>query len=205
MNRRGFLKASSGALAVLPACIARPMPVRSPFASAIPDEETAGALVNDVHSQLNATRVDAIVKPRDADELIAALGCARSAGRPVSVAGGRHAMGGQQFGEAHLLVDTRALNRVLAFDAEHGSITVEGGIQWPELIDFLNREQDGHDRQWGIYQKQTGADRLSLGGALACNAHGRGLTLKPIVQQVASFDLVDASVAVVTGSRAEDP
>src|SRR2546425_690914 len=93
MNGRGFLKASSGALAVLPACIARPMPVRSPCASAIPDEETAGALVNDVHSQLNATRVDAIVKPRDVDELIAALGRARSAGRPVSVAGGRHAMG----------------------------------------------------------------------------------------------------------------
>ena len=204
MNRRSVLKASR-ALAVLPACIARPMPVRSPFASTIPDEETAGALVNDVHSQLNATRVDAIVKPRDADELIAALGCARSAGRPVSVAGGRHAMGGQQFGEAHLLVDTRALNRVLEFDAENGVITVEGGIQWPQVIEYLNREQDGRDRQWGIYQKQTGADRLSLGGALACNAHGRGLTLKPIVQQVESFDLVDASGAVRTCSRAENP
>ena len=46
------------------------------------------------------------------------------------------------------------------------------------------------DRQWGIYQKQTGADRLSLAGALACNAHGRGLNLKPIVDQVEAFDLV---------------
>ena len=32
--------------------------------------------------------------------------------------------------------------------------------------------------QWGIVQKQTGADRLSLGGALAANVHGRGLTLR---------------------------
>ena len=48
---------------------------------------------------------------------------------------------------------------------------------------------------WGIVQKQTGADRLSLGGALACNAHGRGLNLKPIVDQVESFDLLDATGA----------
>ena len=49
----------------------------------------------------------------------------------------------------------------------------------------------GRGRQWGIYQKQTGADRLSIGGALSCNAHGRGLNLKPIVQQVEAFDLLD--------------
>ena len=105
----------------------------------------------------------------------AAIAGATAAGRAISVAGGRHAMGGQQFGEGHLLVDMRDMNRVLAFDADNGSITVEGGIQWPALLDHLNRTQEGRDRQWGIYQKQTGADRLSIAGALSCNAHGRGL------------------------------
>ena len=104
-------------------------------------------------------------------------------------------MGGQQFGEGHLLMDMRDMNRVLAFDAENGSITVEGGIQWPQLLDHLNRTQEGRERQWGIYQKQTGADRLSLAGALSCNAHGRGLTLGPIVQQVESFDLARSRAA----------
>jgi FAD/FMN-containing dehydrogenase len=208
MNRREFLKASTAALAAWPAaaCIARPMPVRSPYASAIPDiEDGAGALVNDVHSQLNATRVGAIVKPHDVEELRAALARARSAGASVSVAGGRHAMGGQQFGEASVLVDTRGLNRVLAFDAESGVITCEGGIQWPQLIEHLTTVQDGRDRQWGIYQKQTGADRLSIGGALACNAHGRGLNLRPIVAQIDAFDLVDASGTSRTCSRTENP
>ena len=111
--------------------------------------------------------------------------------------------GGQQFGEAAILVDTRDLNRVLAFDAERGTITVEGGIQWPQLLEFLNREQDGRDRQWGIYQKQTGADRLSLAGALSCNAHGRGLNLKPIVDQVEAFDLVDHTGEIRTCSRSQ--
>jgi FAD/FMN-containing dehydrogenase len=208
INRRGFLIASTAvAAAPLGACIARPLPVRAPTASLIPVRET-GTLVNDVHSQLNATRVDRIVKPRAVEELQHAIAAARSAGKSVSVAGGRHAMGGQQFGDGTVLVDTRDLNRVLAFDAENGSITVEGGIQWPALLEYLNRANEacetGTDtggRQWGIYQKQTGADRLSLAGALSCNAHGRGLTLKPIVGQVLAFDLVDANGDVRTCSR----
>ncbi len=206
MNRRDFLRASSAALATLPiaGCVKHPMPVHSPYASAIPEHE-AGTIVNDVHSQLNATHVDSIVKPRDVAELRAAIVNARSAGKSISVAGGRHAMGGQQFGEASVLIDTRSLNRVLAFDDETGQITVEGGIQWPELVDYLNRTQEGRDRQWGIYQKQTGADRLSIAGALACNAHGRGLNLKPIVQQVEAFDLVDYTGEVRTCSRTGNP
>lgn len=204
MSRRDFLKTASASVAAAPiaACVTRPLPVRSPYASAIPNRDTA-LVVNDIHSQLNATRVAAIVKPREVEELQSAIVHARSSAQSVSIAGGRHAMGGQQFGEASVLIDTRALNQVVAFDAENGTITVEGGIQWPELIDYLNRAQEGRDRQWGIYQKQTGADRLSIAGALACNAHGRGLNLKPIVQQVEWFDLVDASGAIRRCSRTE--
>ena len=136
-----------------------------------------GLVVNDVHPQLTATRVAAIVQPRTIDELCEAVRDAQRSGRAVSIAGGRHAMGGQQFGESALLVDTRALDRVLDFDAERGIVTVEGGTEWPALIAHLNEVQVGRERQWGIYQKQTGADRLSLAGALSSNAHGRGLLI----------------------------
>lgn len=206
MNRRRFLQTSSLWLAALPAvrCVASPLPVRSPNASSIPDE-ASDTLVNDVHSQLNATRVDAIVKPATVEDVQAVIRSARAAGKSVSVAGGRHAMGGQQFGEAAVLVDTRALNRVLDFDRRRGVIDVEGGIQWPELLAYLSQAQEGEPSQWGIHQKQTGADRLSLAGALACNAHGRGLTLKPIIDQVESFDLVGPHGERLTCSRTERP
>jgi FAD/FMN-containing dehydrogenase len=205
MNRRTFLK-TSGALAVLPAtgCVtAVGMRVQSPYGSAIPPVG-AGLVVNDLHSQLNATRVDQIVKPRTVEELQAALMRARETGRSVCVAGGRHAMGGQQFGDAAVLIDTRALNRFVSLDAGNGVIDVEAGIQWPELIQHLAAAQEGQTKQWGIYQKQTGADRLSIGGALACNAHGRGLTLKPIVQQVDSLDVLDAHGEIRTCSRTQN-
>ena len=204
MNRRTFLE-SLGALAAVQAagCLVRPMPVGSPYGSAIPAEATS-LTVNDIHSQLNPTTVAAIRKPETIDDLRAALLAAQSAKRPVAIAGGRHAMGGQQFADGGLLVDTRALNRVLEFDAENGRVVVEGGIQWPALIGYLSSTQEGHPRQWGIYQKQTGADRLSLGGALSCNCHGRGLNLKPIVDQVMAFDLLGPDGEVRTCSRTQN-
>ena len=105
INRREFLRASVlAASAPLAACVARPMPVRTPNASLIPAHET-GTVVNDVHSQLNLTRVDRIVKPAGIADLQAAVSRAASEGRSVSIAGGRHAMGGQQFGDGSVLVD----------------------------------------------------------------------------------------------------
>ena len=76
-------------------------------------------------------------------------------------------MGGQQFGTGTILVDMTTMNRVLNFDAAKGEIEVEAGIQWPELFDYLLRVQAGQRQQWGIIQKQTGADRLSIGGSLS--------------------------------------
>jgi FAD/FMN-containing dehydrogenase len=181
-----------------------PMPAGAPDQSAIPACD-AGTIVNDVHSQLNETRVAAIVQPRGVDELRALVTAAARAGRSISIAGGRHAMGGQQFGAGTVLVDTRALDRVVAFDERAGRVTAEAGIQWPALLGFLDRAQVRSSRPWGIYQKQTGADRLSLAGALSSNVHGRGLTLKPIVDQVESFDLMRNTGDVVRCSRTEQP
>jgi FAD/FMN-containing dehydrogenase len=204
LDRRRFLAASAAGLAgPLAGCIARPMPVRSPYGSMLSDR-VEDTLVNDVHSQLNPTRVAAIVRPSTVDELGAAVARARRDGRSVCVAGGRHAMGGQQFVEAGVLIDTRSLDRVLAVDEERGIVRVEAGIQWPALIRHLDEVQAGKPHQWGIVQKQTGADRLSLGGALACNAHGRGLTLGPIVQQVEAFDLVGPDGALRRCARNEN-
>ncbi|HKA34560.1 MAG TPA: FAD-binding oxidoreductase [Candidatus Binatia bacterium] len=165
----------------------------------------AYSIVNDVQAQLNSTRVRSIVPVRSVDGLKAELQTARLAGRPLSIAGGRHAMGGQQFCAEATLLDMNGMNRVLNFDRTRGIIEVESGIQWPELVDYLITKQEGEERQWGILQKQTGTDRLSIGGALAANAHGRGLRFKPIISNVESFVLMDANGALRTCSRSENP
>ena len=100
-------------------------------------------------------------------------------------------MGGQQFASGGVLLDTQSYRAIRHFDRERGLIEVESGIQWPELIAWLVDHQIGAERQWGIRQKQTGADRLSIGGAVAANVHGRGLTLRPFVGDVESLTLID--------------
>jgi FAD/FMN-containing dehydrogenase len=158
--------------------------------------------VNDIHSQLNETSV-ADVAPVDSLEAIKRA--VASSPVPIAVCGGRHAMGGQQFCSGGLLLDTRPLKRVLDFDRETGVIEVEAGIQWPELLDYLrDTQQDGDAPAWGIRQKQTGADRLSIGGALAANVHGRGLAFPPIVGDVESFTLVGPDGELRTCSRDEN-
>ncbi len=161
--------------------------------------------VNDVHSQLNRTRVRGIAQPRSLRDLQRIIRSAAREGLAVSTAGGRHAMGGQQFAEGEQLIDTRGMNRILDFDQEVGLVEVESGIQWPQLVAGLAKAQAGQLSQWGIAQKQTGADRLSLGGALAANIHGRGLRMKPLIGDIEAFTLVDANGDVRRCSRWASP
>jgi FAD/FMN-containing dehydrogenase len=163
-----------------------------------------GVVVNDPHSQLNETRVKRILAPRTAHEVHAAVRAAASEGAAVSFCGSRHAMGGQQFGTDTLLIDLRSLNQVGSLDAERGTIQVDAGVEWPSLVSALVERQRGRSRQWGIAQKQTGADRLTIGGALSANAHGRGLKMAPFVSDIEAFELVDGSGALRRCSRTEN-
>jgi len=115
--------------------------------------KSPNTLLNDVQSQLNATRVCQIIRPRSIEEIETLLAAARRQRMTVSVAGGRHAMGGQQFAKDSLHVDTTQFNRVLQLDEKRGTATVESGIQWPALIEELHRRQPGSDQPWTIREK----------------------------------------------------
>ncbi len=191
--RRTFLKSASLAtLAATSGCFTL-------------SERKTPILVNDVHTQLNPTLVRDISPVGSLDDLRRIIRRARREHRPVSAAGGRHAAGGQQFAKDAELIDTRELRRVLHFDPEAGTIEVESGIQWPEFMAFLSRVRDGRRQAWTVAQKQTGTDRLSIGGTLSANAHGRGLSLPPFISNVESFVLMDANGDCHTCSRHEKP
>ncbi len=161
--------------------------------------------VNDLHSQLNATRVADLLHPASTAEVAAAVRAAAAAGQAVSLCGARHAMGGQQFGTDTVLLDLSRLTAIGPVDPARGLIEVGAGVMWPELITRLHAQQEGAATVWSIRQKQTGADRLTLGGALSVNAHGRGLRMKPFIDDVEAFTLVDAAGETRRCSRTENP
>ena len=187
MKRRDFLKTTAMAGVALP--LLRPAQLLA-----------AGEVVNDVHSQLNPTTVAEIIAPEDTGALLRALGYAKRMGQNISIAGARHAMGGQQFGTDTTLLDMRSMNKVLTLDAASKIVEVESGIMWPQLIAHINKNAPG----LCVIQKQTGADELTLGGALASNIHGRSLTKPPIISDIESFTLLTADEQLVTCSRDEN-
>ena len=160
--------------------------------------------VNDVHSQLNRTRVRELLTPRTREELAEIVRSASRKGLPISISGCRHSMGGQQFATDSICIDTRSLDRVVSFDQERGLIEVEAGIQWPKLIRAYLDAQGDSVKQWGIAQKQTGADTFTLGGSLSSNVHGRGLAMKPLISNIESFTLIDADGKSIRCSRNEN-
>lgn len=159
--------------------------------------------MNDVHSAMNETRIGRVVAPATVDEVVQCVQRARLDGAPLAIAGGRHAMGGQQFLTGGTVLDMRRLRRVRGFDADRGLLTVEAGATWPDVLRGYLTRPGG--RRWGIRQKQTGADRLTIGGAVAANIHGRCLTAPPLIGDIEALEVVAADGEVVRCSRTHCP
>jgi len=200
LSRREFLASSAALLA------ARALPAFT--------HESTPTVVNDIHSQLNPTRVSTILQPRSLADVQHIVRAAHKKNQPIAISGGRHAMGGQQFCVDTPLIDIRQLNQILHLDRETGILEVEAGIEWPQLIDgYLALQNAGSSiapanttrATWGISQKQTGADRFTISGTMAANAHGRALTKKPFISDLESFVLVDHAGEARTCSRTENP
>ncbi|MGQ0546413.1 MAG: FAD-binding oxidoreductase [Betaproteobacteria bacterium] len=161
--------------------------------------------VNDLHSGLTATLVWQVLTPGSVEDLRAAIKLARTEERPLCIAGSRHSMGQQGFATDGILLDMRKMNRVLGFDTGRGLIEVEAGMQWPQLMNELNIGQRGDDTPWAFAQKQSGGDRMTVGGSLSANIHGRGLAMTPFVGDIEAFRLLNARGELLRVTRGEHP
>lgn len=195
---------ASGLIGILPGGCVRQTTKPETKSDLVVVKEPGGVLVNDVHTGLNPTHVDRIVYPNSLEAIQETIRSARRDGKVICIAGARHSMGAQQFATEGVLIDTTALSQVLNFNPKEGTIEVEAGIQWPILIGHLLKAQEGQPKQWGIAQKQT-ADWLSMGGSLGSNIHGQGLQMKPFIQDIESFVLIDASGKEKRCGRQENP
>src|SRR5688572_24965372 len=175
----------------------------TPLNSAAGSEDN-GVELNDIHSQLNATKHSAVINPTSIEDIQFAIRDAQAKRHFISISGGKHSMGGQQFGMGTLHLSMSSFNQVIGLDAGKGIVEVQSGIQWPELVEWLSKNQNEPGTKWGIRQKQTGADRLSIGGALSSNIHGRGLAMRPMIDDVESFTLIDANGDLKTCNRLEN-
>jgi len=107
--------------------------------------------------------VDRVLVPTTIGEVVDAV---RSHPGPVSIGGGRFSQGGQTATERALQIDMRRFDDVLAFSKERKEITVQAGITWRKIQDYI----DPYDLSVRIMQTYA---NFTVGGSLSVNVHGR--------------------------------
>ncbi len=158
-------------------------------------------VVSDTHSRLNNVEHQKVISVKRSHDLVDALQQAQSKNTSVIVAGGRHSMGGQQLVQDGILIDSRNFNKIIAFDQVNGTVDVQPGIMWSELVVNLHELQRSSAQVYSIRQKPTGADDISIGGSLSSNIHGRGLKFGPFVQDIEEFRILLANGDRLTVNR----
>jgi FAD-linked oxidoreductase len=129
-----------------------------------------------------------IVRPRDRDELAAAIAAGAEAGNTVSVAGAGHS-----FTEAAMtdgtMIDVAALSGVIDADPSSGLVRVGAGT----VLADLNRELD----RLGLAMENLGdIDRQTIAGAISTGTHGTGAKLRNISAQVEAVEIVTTAGTV---------
>ena len=151
-------------------------------------------LVNDV-TQLNPARVVSELRPESIQEISFAVSNHTGS---ISVGGARHSMGGQIALDSTLHLDMRAYNKIISFSKEQKQITVESGVTWRAIQEYI----DPHDLSVSIMQTYA---NFTVGGSLSVNVHGRYIGQGAIVHSVLSLKLILSDGKIVNCSPEENP
>lgn len=106
---------------------------------------------------------------------------ARAQGRPVSIAGARHSMGGHTLTEGAIVLDMLGCNAIAVDD--RGRLRAQAGARWSDVVALLA------SRGRAPWVMQANHD-FTLGGTLGANAHGWQHDKPPFVSTVESYRVV---------------
>ncbi|MFC0182424.1 FAD-binding protein [Pseudarcicella hirudinis] len=95
------------------------------------------------------------------------------------------------------LVSLKELNKVVSLNAEARTVTVEGGIRYGDLAEFL--EAKGF-----ALHNLASLPHISVAGACATATHGSGVNNGNLAAAVSGFELVTAAGEIKTLSRDKD-
>jgi FAD/FMN-containing dehydrogenase len=153
--------------------------------------DRARALWNGAHDRLP----QAIVRPRGAVDVVAALGYAREHELAIGVRGGGHHVAGHACVDDGVVIDM-SLMRGVWVDRERRVVHVQGGALWADV--------DRATQQYGLAVpggtiSSVGVAGFTLGGGIGHLARAHGLSSDNLV----SVELVTAEGRVVTASAEE--
>ncbi|MBX7147551.1 FAD-binding oxidoreductase [bacterium] len=153
----------------------------------------AGPIINDI-TGLNPIEVNREIAPHSISEIQEAV---KNWDGKISIGGGRFSMGGQTASENALFINMREFNKVISFDASQKTITVEPGITWHKIQEYI----DPHNLSVRIMQTYS---NFTVGGSISVNVHGRYMGEGPLVKSLQSIKVVLADGSLVSASPTEN-
>ena len=151
--------------------------------------------INDV-TGVNRTAIYGILQIKTEDDLRNALRFARQQNLPVSIAGAKHSMGGQQFATDALVLDMRGFNQ-MSVDTTRKILTVQSGAIWHHILEYLNPYSLAVEAMQSF-------DLPTVGGTISVNAHGVDYRIGGIASTIQSLRLMLADGSIQTLSRQEN-
>ncbi len=112
----------------------------------------------------------------------------------ISIAGKRHSMGGHTYYHDSVVLDMTGYNKILDFDKEQKTITVQSGATWDDIQQYINK----HGLAIKVMQSQN---IFTVGGSISVNAHGRDIREGSLISTVNSFRLLNADGDIINVSR----
>ena len=143
-----------------------------------------------------------VARPRSVEEIAAVFAEASANGGTVGLRGAGCSYGDAAInssGANAVVLDTTALNRILAWDATTGVVTVEPGVTIAQLWRHILP-----DAWWPAVVPGTSA--VTVAGAAAANAHGKNnWRIGSFGDYILAFDLLLPSGEIVSCSREQRP
>jgi decaprenylphospho-beta-D-ribofuranose 2-oxidase len=167
----------------------------APLYHAKPDTEPSD-VANDF-SRLNRTTVHAIIRPTTEEQIRDAVLEAAVKGLKVAIAGKRHSMGGQTLYPNAIALDMLAFNKIVSLDDATKILTVQSGVTWSDIQEFLN------PRGMAVFSMQ-GPNVFTLGGSMSVNAHGWDMRHGPVASSIEWFRILLADGSIRRCSREEN-
>ncbi len=145
---------------------------------------------------------DIVIRPKSSEEIAEILKVASEENVPVIQRGGGCCEfgGSKPIGDGGIVLDLKSMNDVLNLDEENLVVTVEAGISWGKLNEYLSR--------FGLYTGCMGPGSgltSSIGGGLSHQSVGAGGAAKygACSNQLVSLEVVLATGDIIeTGSQA---
>mmetsp|Transcript_116802 Transcript_116802/g.342001 ORF Transcript_116802/g.342001 Transcript_116802/m.342001 type:complete len:493 (+) Transcript_116802:43-1521(+) len=125
----------------------------------------------------------------------------RNGTAPIRVVGRGHSFSPVAECAGGTLISLTRLNRILSFQPPTpdciGSITIEGGTTYTEIVQFLGRR--------GALRNLPSCPQFTVAGAIATGTHGSGVHIQNLAADIAMIEFVKADGELISYSRDKSP